>query len=410
MARFSYKGVDKKGESISGVIESVDRKCAVAELTAKGCFASEITEFSEALKVSSASIIDSIKFGSSKVSSKDILAITTQMSTAISAGLPLLNALEIIEAQQHKPQMKELLGYLAKSVSSGDSLSDAMAKRENIFSKLYISMVRVGETGGILDQTMKQLASLLAREEKIKTSMTNAMIYPVVLLVAGIIAVVILLTAVMPKMINTLGVSPQLLPLPTKIVMGASGFFTHYYWAIVPAIAVMVISYVRWKNSSDGRLKLDTYKLKAPILGSVLTKIAVGRFARTLGALTTCGITILQALGVVRDTLGNEFLAGEIDEVSSKVSVGESLATPLSSSGHFPPLLVQLVSLGEQTGKLDELLLNAADTFDEDADSAINRFVTIFPILIIVLVALLIGFIIVAMIMPIMTMDFGGLK
>lgn len=413
MAKFSYKGVDSAGQSVSGVIDAVDHRCAVAELTAMGHFASEVIERgaeekADALKASIANISKSFSVGSSRVSSKDILAMTTQLSTAISAGLPLLSALEIIGQQQHKPGMKQLMEEMSAEVSSGKSLSDAMTAREEIFSKLYVSMVRVGETGGILEQTMKQLTSLLSREEKIKTSMTSAMIYPMALMAAGVIAVIILLTAVMPKMLGTIGISPQMLPLPTKIVMGASDFFINYFWIIIPAVVGVIYGFIRWKQTDAGRFRLDSFKLKSPILGGVLTKIAVGRFARTLGALTSSGITILQALGVVRDTLGNEFLAAEIDEVSAKVSVGESLATPLANSGHFPPLLVQLVSLGEQTGKLDELLLNAAETFDEDADAAINRFVTIFPVLIILLVAVAIGFIIVAMILPIMSMDFGG--
>ena len=405
--------MDSGGKSVNGVIDAVDHRCAVAELTAMGHFASEIIERgaevkADALKASVANISRNFNLGSSRITSKDILAMTTQLSTALSAGLPLLTAVEIIGQQQHKPKMKQLMEDMAGEVSSGMSLSDAMAARGHIFNKLYVSMVRVGETGGILEQTMKQLATLLSREEKVKTSMVGAMIYPMALMAAGIIAVIILLTAVMPKMLSTIGTSPQLLPLPTKIVMGASDFFVNYFWIIIPVTLGAIYAFIRWKQTPAGRFKLDTWKLKSPILGGVLTKIAVGRFARTLGALTTCGITILEALGVVRDTLGNEFLAGEIDEVTAKVSVGESLATPLQNSGHFPPLLVQLVSLGEQTGKLDELLLNAAETFDEDADAAIGRFVTVFPVLVILLVAVAIGFIILAMILPIMSMDFGG--
>ncbi|MHC4529553.1 MAG: type II secretion system F family protein, partial [Planctomycetota bacterium] len=184
-------------------------------------------------------------------------------------------------------------------------------------------------------------------------------------------------------------------------------FTTLFGWILIAAILVGLY-YLRAWAKSRGRIKWDAFKLKIPVLGSVLRTIAVGRFARTLGALTKGGVTILESLGVVRDTLGNELLAREIDEVTEQVKSGTSMAGPLSSSGHFPPLLVQIVSVGEQTGKLDELLLNAADTFDEEADAAINRFVAIFPAVLILLLALVIGFIIAATLLPIVMMQLGG--
>jgi len=196
------------------------------------------------------------------------------------------------------------------------------------------------------------------------------------------------------------------------MLLGISGFtkalFTKVYgWIILALIGAGVYYLRRWKRS-EGKIKWDTFKLRIPVLGSVLRTIAVGRFARTLGALTKGGVIILEALSVVRDTLGNELLGREIDAVAEKVKRGESLAEPLSESGHFPPLLVQIVSIGEQTGKLDELLLNAADTFDSEADSAVNRFMAIFPALLILLLALVIGFIIAATLLPIIVMTVGG--
>ena len=197
------------------------------------------------------------------------------------------------------------------------------------------------------------------------------------------------------------------LPWPTRLLMVMSDFIKAYGWLVI--ILVLIGGYYlrKWVRST-GRIKWDTFKLKVPVLGSVLRTIAVGRFARTLGALTKGGVTILESLGVVRDTLGNELLGREIDEVAEKVKGGASLAGPLGTSGYFPPLLVQIVSIGEQTGKLDELLLNAADTFDDEADSAINRFVAIFPAILILLLAVVIGFIIVATLLPIIMMELGG--
>ena len=410
MAEFAYNAVNGSGEAVSGVINAVDQRSAVADLVAKGLFASEMFEDSESSRGGAAdSILDSIRsirFRRSRVSGKDLLQMTTQLGTALRAGLPILNAIEIIEAQQHKPAVKELLGDLAGAVSSGKALSDAMAERPEIFSDLYSSMVRVGETGGILDKTMKQLIGLIARDESVKASMKNAAAYPLFVLGVGLVSVIIVLTKVLPNIVNSMEV--PLLPLPTQILMDTSDFLVAYGWLVAIVLGLAVFAFVKWKRTAGGRLMWDGFKLRIPILGPVLKTIAVGRFARTLGALTECGITILHALAVVRDTLGNEVLGRAIDEVTSRVKAGDPLAEPLAESGLFPPLLVQIVSIGEQTGKLDELLLNAADTFDDEADQALTRFIAVFPALLILLLALVVGFIIAATLLPILGMQIGG--
>ncbi len=421
MSQFLYKAVDRGGGHVRGTIEAVDRRSAVAALADKGHFVTELAEEAKSLrvkpsvKVGEKVTLDLSRFarlGSRKVTSKDILAMTTQLSTALQAGLPLLNGLELIREQQHKPAMKEMLGDLVNAVSSGQSLSEAMAKHERIFSPLYLSMIRVGETGGILEQTTAQLAGILNRDEKIKTNMKNASAYPIFVLCVGLASVVIIITWILPTIIGTISESGALLPLPTRMLLGMSEFtkamLTEVYgWIILALIGGGLYYLFRW-TKTEGKIKWDTFKLRIPVLGNVLRTIAVGRFARTLGALTKGGVIILEALSVVRDTLGNELLGREIDAVAEKVKRGEPLAEPLSESGNFPPLLVQIVSIGEQTGKLDELLLNAAETFDTDADSAINRFMAIFPAALILLLALVIGFIIVATLLPIVVMTVGG--
>jgi len=417
LGQFSYKAVDKGGGHVKGTIEASDRRSAVVALANKGQFVTDLAEAAQApgVKGGEKAALDLsrfVRFGSRRVSSKDVLAMTTQLSTALRAGLPLLNGLELIREQQHKVAMKEMMGQLVNAVSSGQSLSEAMAEHEKVFSPLYLSMIRVGETGGILDETSAQLAGILSRDEKIKTNMKNASAYPIFVLCIGLASVVIIITWILPTIIGTIGESGVLLPWPTRMLLGMSGFtkalLTKVYgWIILALMGAGLYYLIRWTRT-EGKIKWDTFKLKIPVLGSVLRTIAVGRFARTLGALTKGGVIILEALSVVRDTLGNELLGREIDAVAEKVKRGESLAEPLSESGYFPPLLVQIVSIGEQTGKLDELLLNAADTFDTEADSAINRFMAIFPALLILLLALVIGFIIVATLLPIVVMTVGG--
>lgn len=410
MADFTYKAVDSSGAAVAGSIEAIDRKAAVAALTEKGRFVTEIIEKSGAFSASE-SISDftkDLKFGSAKVNSKDILAMTTQLSTALNAGLPLYNAIEIIGAQQHKQSMKNLTDSLAEDVSSGKSFSEALAKHPKNFSRLFISMVRVGEMGGILEQTMVQLSGLLTREEKIKSNMKSALAYPSFVLFLGLASVIIIVSFIVPKIISTLGEGTPL-PLPTHILMQTSALTRSYGLFMLAGLVIAVVIFKKWKNTTAGLLTWDTFLLKVPILGNVLKTISVGRFARTLGALTSSGITILEALSVVRDTMGNEQLGNRLDDVAEKVKVGHSLAEPLGESGDFPPLLTQIVSIGEQTGRLDELLLNAADTFDGEADSAISKFMAIFPALLILVLAVIIGFIIIATLLPILSMDLGGI-
>ena len=417
MSQYFYKAVDQLGEHVTGTIEASDRRSAVVALVDKGHFVTDLAEEAKAQGengdvMTMLDLSRFVKFGSRRVKSKDVLAMTTQLSTALQAGLPLLNGLELIREQQHKPGMKKMMDELVNAVSSGQSLSEAMAKHEKAFSPLYLSMIRVGETGGILEQTTAQLAGILSRDEKIKTNMKNASAYPIFVLCIGLISVVIIITWVLPGIIRTISETGALLPLPTRILLGISEFTTAlltsvFGWIILAVIGAGFYYLVRWTRT-EGKIKWDSFKLKIPVLGSVLRTIAVGRFARTLGALTKGGVIILEALGVVRDTLGNELLGREIDAVAEKVKRGESLAGPLDESGYFPPLLVQIVSIGEQTGKLDELLLNAAETFDADADSAISRFMAIFPAFLILLLALVIGFIIVATLLPIVVMTLGA--
>ncbi len=418
MGQFYYKAVNQGGGHVDGSIEAVDRRSAVAALTGQGHFVTELSEDTKAQSAPGAEERTALDLGRllsfrrGRVTSKDVLAFTTQLSTALQAGLPLMRGLELIREQQHKIVTRELLGDLVESVSSGKSLSEAMAHYENVFSPLYLSMIRVGETGGILEKTTAQLAEMLTREEKIKANMKNASAYPIFVLILGLVSVAIIITVILPRIINTLGADASALPMPTRILMGLSGFVTGLFTTVVGWIAIagviVGIHYFRKWRRTGGRLQFDTFKLRIPILGSVLRTIAVGRFARTLGALTMGGVTILEALAVVRDTLGNELLGREIDSVAEKVKRGESLAEPLGESGYFPPLLVQIVSVGEQTGKLDELLLNAAETFDNEADSAVTKFMAIFPALLILLLALVIGFIIAATLLPIVAMQLGG--
>jgi type II secretory pathway component PulF len=308
--------------------------------------------------------------------------------------------------------MKKLMAGLVDSVSGGQSLSEAMGKHTGVFSPLYLSMIRVGEMGGILEKTTLQLTSILQRDDHIRTNMKNASAYPIFVMVLGFVSVGVIIAFILPKIINTIIGGMAVLPWPTRLLLGMSHFLTWcftsvYGWGAMIAIIAGLVYLWRWIRT-DGRLQWDSFKLRVPVLGSVLRTIAVGRFTRTLGSLTKGGVPILESLGIVRDTLGNEMLARQIDDAAEKVKTGSAVGPALQESGYFPPLLVQIVAIGEQTGQLDELLLSAADTFDEIADAAIARFMAVFPALMILVLALVIGFMIVAILLPIAMMSLGA--
>ena len=271
MGQFSYKAVDKGGGHVAGTIEAVDRRSAVVALGEKGHFVTELAEVTQAAAATGQQkagldLSQLMKLGSRRVNSKDILAITTQLSTALRAGLPLLNALELIRQQQHKAATKEMLGELVDAVSSGQSLSEAMSKHGKTFSPLYLSMIRVGETGGILEQTTAQLAGILSRDDKIKTNMKNASAYPIFVLCVGLASVVIIITWILPRIIGTIEGSGVLLPWPTRMLMATSRFtgalFTTVYGWFFLALLVAGLYYARKWTKSVGRTKWDTFKLR----------------------------------------------------------------------------------------------------------------------------------------------------
>jgi type II secretory pathway component PulF len=413
VGQFEYQAVDEAGGRISGTVVAADRRSAVSSLAQKGQFVTSLSPRKQEQKENAADLtasehIKQLRIGTGRVSSKDMVAMTGQLSVAVQAGLPLLDCLRVIEKQTHKPAMKYLLGELSNSVSSGSSLSEAMSQHKKIFKPLYLAMVRVGETGGILEQTMGQLAELLKREEKIKSDIKTASAYPLIVLAVGIISVIIIITKILPKIVGAISETGAALPLPTKVLMGLSEFIASYWFLMLIGVILTVVVLLKWISTPSGRFNWDRFKLKIPILGAVQRAIAIGRFTRTLGSLSKGGITILEALQVVRDTLGNELLAREIDNVKQKVKTGEPLAEPLERSGYFPPLLVQIVSVGEQTGKLDELLLNASETFDSEADAAIARFMAVLPALLVLLLAAVIGFIVAGALLPIVAMQLGA--
>jgi type II secretory pathway component PulF len=329
-----------------------------------------------------------------------------QLATALQAGLGLLPALRVVEQQAEHPALRSLAGDLAGRVQAGDSLSEAMASRPREFSRLEVSMVRVGETAGVLDEVMAYLSDFAERDVDVRDQIRSAAAYPVFVLSLAAVSVAIIVAVIMPPVMETVtdAVGAAALPLPTRILMGISDVLRSFGWALAIAAIGGVWGFRAWLRRPAGRLAFDTFKLRIPVLGTALRRLAVGRFARTLGTLSKSGIQILEALQVLRDTLGNEALARKIDEVTAEITQGQSIADPLRKTGQFPPLLTQVIAMGERTGRLDELLLQTAEAYEKETAAALQRVMTLLPALLIVLLALVVAFILAAVLLPIVEM------
>jgi type II secretory pathway component PulF len=295
-----------------------------------------------------------------------------------------------------------MLGSVIDEVEHGRSLADAAASWGRPFSELTINLMRAGEASGRLSEVLSQAAELLDRDVKLRRSILAATLYPIILLCLLVIAVVIIVTVIVPRILAPIKSQAMQLPFPTRVVQGVAEFFGGYWWAIMPGVAVAVFVAVRVYAQPGPRLSIDRALLGTPVLGRLLRDVAVARFTRTLGTLTSAGIGVLQALRITRGTLGNRAMELVIDDVCDQVAAGRTIADPMERSGYFPPMLVQIVNLGERSGKLDEMLNQAATAFEDRTETSVKLFTTALPPLLVVMLACVVGFVVLAILLPLL--------
>ena len=413
MPSFQYSALDATGRSVNGLIDAASRAEAIARLSERSIYVTDVDSSDHSGKADHKSDVQPSPAAElplpwrRRVSLRLHAAMLQQLATALGAGLELLPALRVVQQQAANEALQTLVGDLAQRVRSGESLSEAMAKHPGDFSRLETSMVRVGETAGVLEQVMRHLSDFAERDLEVREKIRSAAAYPVFVLALALISVVIIITVILPGVISTVteSVGTLALPLPTRILMGISSVLRSFGWLLAIGLALLIWAFRSWLARPEGRLSFDTFKLRIPVLGTAIRRIAVARFARTLGTLSKSGIQILDALRVLRDTLGNEALACKIDEAAAGIRQGESIAEPLRKTGEFPPLLIQVIAMGEKTGRLDELLLQTADAHEKETSAAIQRVMTILPAVFIVLLALVVAFILVSVLLPIINMQ-----
>jgi general secretion pathway protein F len=399
MPVFVYKAADRRGKTIDGVMEATDQRAVVEQLHREEYYPIRVAPQSE-----SRGWVPSL--GRGRVRGRDLLAFTQQLATLFEAGLPLDRTLAILEGLANTPRLKAVAGDLLKSVQGGSSLADAMAKHHpRPFSRLYVNMVRAGEKGGVLEVALRRLADLLEANQEFREAIVSALIYPALLTSVGGAAVVFLLTFVIPRFAQIFSDLGQAIPLPTQILLAVSGTVQAYWWALLLAAVILALSARIALETPQGRLAWDRTALRLPLIGEISLKLEVSRFARTLGTLLKSGVPVLSSLAVVREMIGNTILARAIERLSDGVKRGAGLAAPMGESGLFPPLAVHMVRVGEETGRLEEMLLKVALTFETEVRTAVKRLVALLEPGIILAMGLVVGFIVVAMLMAIFSIN-----
>ena len=409
MPYFAYNAVDAQGKTHQGTVEANSAAEAAAAIKKQGRFPTHLAETTAAAKPKGKGL--SLNFslggkgGTGKVPAKVLTVFTRQLSTLISAGLPLLRSLRTLGKQEKNPNLRRIMEGLAESVEGGTTFSEALAQHPKAFNKLYVNMVKAGELGGVLEIVLTRLAEFAEKSQRIRGKVTSAMVYPIVVLAIAVLIVGFLMLFIVPKFEaifqDMLGGRP--LPMITQLIVNLSRFIQQNFLILLGvgvALGVGLRFAVRLPALSAG---LDSLKLKLPLFGDLMTKTSVARFSRTLGTLVSSGVPILQALQITRETAGNERVSAAIATIHDNVKEGESMVAPMEASQIFPPMVVSMVQVGEETGQLPDMLTKVADVFEEEVDTAVAGLTSLLEPIMIVMLALIVGTIVVALFLPLIT-------
>jgi len=393
MPAFAYTARTAQGDMKTATIDAASRDDAVAQLKKMRM---------TVVKVEEASKTPSKTKGA--IAMRDIVIFTRQFSTMINSGLPLVQALDILSKQSENPVLQNVTRQVVFDVESGNTVADALAKHPNAFTDLYVNMVAAGEAGGILDTILMRLATFMEKNDALVRKVKGAMIYPGVIMGVAGTAIIVLLIFVIPTFQSMFASVGLALPLPTRIVIAMSEFLQGYWWLMIAGLFFGFRGLKSYYATNQGQLKIDALMLKAPVLGDVLRKSAVSRFTRTLGTLISSGVSILDGLEITAKTAGNRVVSDAILASRQSIAGGDTISAPLAKSGVFPPMVISMIAVGEQTGGLDEMLTKIADFYDEEVDVAVSALLALMEPMMIVVLGVVVGGMVVAMYLPIFDM------
>jgi type IV pilus assembly protein PilC len=418
MPKFSYVAMDSRGKETKGTLDVASQNEAIGRLKEMGYFPTKVTEEKAgkpdakgktpgkpAGKQGSKSALDiqiKIPFLSGRVKPKVLTAFTRQLATLVDAGLPLLRGLRVLEKQEKNVTLKEIIGQLGISIEGGSTFSEGLAQHPKVFNRLFVNMVKAGELGGVLEVVLARLAEFMEKAQKIKGKVIAAMFYPAAVITVAVVILAVLMIWVVPKFKDIFKdmLPGQSLPAFTRFVLGVSDTIAHHFiWTVIIGAALFA-GFVAFIRTRFGRRVFDKFKLNMPLLGPVISKVAISRFTRTLGTLVSSGVPILQALTIVKETSGNVIVGNAVGAVHESVKEGETITAPLEASGVFPPMVISMVDVGEQTGALPEMLMKIADNYDEEVDNAVAAMTSLLEPIMIVFLAVIVGSIVIALFLP----------
>ncbi len=394
--KLEYRAVTKQGEPLSGILDLDSQEKAMEHLERMGYSVLEIKEHSAML-----GRVEDLMESFQKLDKQEVILFTRQMATLIRSGMPLLPSLSTIVDQCTNRKFKIVLENIRDEVQNGESFSAALSKYPKIFSELFVCMIQVGETGGVLDQVLDRLASLSTQEMEIYSRIRSALTYPIVLLVLAILMVNFIMVSVIPKFAMVFKASDAALPLPTQIVLTMSWFFKKFWWAVVIGCVGGYISFKRYISSEQGRYKFHKLLMKLPVMGPLYTKVQISRLARSLSTLTAVGVPILQGFGVVEKVVSNEVIRKTIRDIRDAITGGSSLVDPFRASGVFSPMVVQMIAIGEKTGKIDEMLSEVSNFYDPEIEYAIKNLTSLLEPFMLLGMGLMVAFIALSVLLPI---------
>lgn len=421
MAKYHFVALDSRGQETKGEIEASDQTSALSRIREKGLFPTNVTEVTPkaAPTKKSGGSKGKGKSGSNdllkkelkmpklfvKVKPKELMVFTRQLATLVDAGLPLVRCLQVLERQEKNPLLKESLGTMAEAIQTGSTFAESLAAHPKLFNKLYVNMAKAGEVGGVLDQVLIRLAEFMEKAQKIKNKVVSAMVYPIVVMFMAVGILVFLMVVIIPKFQQIFNDLLQGQPLPglTQFVMAISAGMTEHLLTVIPVIFGLYFGIKLLAKTKKGAGIVDRIKLNVPLFGNLIRKTVIGRFCRTLGTLMSSGVPVLQALNIVRDTSGNEVIAKAVNSIHDAVKEGENMAPPIEATGVFPPMVVSMVQVGEETGELPEMLTKIADNYDDEVDNAVAGLTSVIEPLLIVFLAVVVGTIVIALFLPLIS-------
>ncbi len=397
MPIFEYKGLTRDGKNTKGVVDSENLRAARMKLKKDGIFVVSISDKKKSVQKKASSL----RIRSASVPVKDLALMTRQLATLIKANVPLVDTLTAVSEQVENPVLAEAVADCKNMVNEGLSLHKALSKYPNIFDNIYVSMAEAGEMSGTLDVILLRLAEFTESQADLRQRISSAMTYPIIMLVVITLVIFGLFTSVLPKILTIFESFPDIsLPWYTQAISSISLVFVDYWYFFAGFIVVSILLFLNWKNSSEGRKTWDAMSLKIPIVGDIIRMVAVARFTRTLSTLLTGGVPMLNALDIVRNVVDNHVIALAVDDAKSNIAEGESIAGPLKKSGHFPPLVVHMVNIGEKTGDLENMLTLVADAYDFQVKSKVDSITSLLNPIMTLLIGAVVFIIVISIIVP----------